>query len=71
MAFLADLSQVGGRQAGLKAEAEATWQPCCESTFPSLGSPYPRCPVHPLAPSLDPTTTGHALDAQACLQLQG
>lgn len=31
MAFLADLSQVGGRQAGLKAEAEATWQPCVKA----------------------------------------
>lgn len=69
MAFLADLSQVGGRQAGrqagLKAEAEATWQPCFESAFQSLGSPYLRCPVHSLAPSLGPTTTGHVLDAQA------
>lgn len=43
-AFLAGLSQVGGRQAGSKAEPQPTWEPSSRGTLQDLGSPCPNCP---------------------------
>lgn len=58
-------SESGRREAGRPQGGSRGYMAAlCESTFQSLGSPYPRCPVHFLRPPLGPATSGHVLDAK-------